>query len=189
MVGKEAVVLGCQNSTNQRLRQVLIPHQPPLGAGLVKKRGDDLRLQQVIVKCSLAISGGDGSDLPVAELDCGGTLLGGTVRKERVAARVDLDLVPGDPVGAESAAAALRIECLAQSPCKLFGCRLLSHGDFGRSSKHQGGIVENLAGQALVNQIGKVGIGVDEETGCGKDQQETAGQYGLLPERQATQQR
>ena len=54
MVRKEAVIFRRHDGIDDGFGQILIAHQPPLAAGIVKQRGDDFRLE--VVARELAVS-------------------------------------------------------------------------------------------------------------------------------------
>ena len=65
---EKAVIFRRQDGVNHRLGKVLVAHQPPFGAGIVKQRGDDFRFKLVALERSPAGKWGDGGDVPVGEL-------------------------------------------------------------------------------------------------------------------------
>ena len=68
MVGKETVIFRRHHGIDDGLGKILVAHQPPLAAGIVKQRGDDFRFELVAVQRRGVGKRGDGSDVSVGKL-------------------------------------------------------------------------------------------------------------------------
>ncbi len=68
MVRKEAVILRRHDGIDDGLGQILIAHQPPLAAGIIKQRGDNFRLEVVARKRPVTRKRGNGSNVAIRKI-------------------------------------------------------------------------------------------------------------------------
>ena len=184
VVGEKAVVLGGQHRVHTVLRQVVVPHEAPLGAALIEERGDDFRLEPVALKRTAVLERTDRGQLPLVELEDSRSFPDWSALEKRSRTRANLQPVASDPVAAEAGRAlAFAVKRLAQARRDPFRGPRLPDADGGRRREHHRGVVEDLAAHPFVDQARKMEIEVGKESGPGKNHKEPGHQNRPLPAR------
>ena len=153
VVREKAMVLGGQHRVHTVLRQVVVPHEAPLGAALIEERGDDFRLEPVALKRTAVLERTDRGQLPLVELEDSRSFPDWSALEKRSRTRANLQPVASDPVAAEAGRAlAFAVKRLAQARRDSFRGPRLPDADGSRRREHHRGVVEDLAAHPFVDQ-------------------------------------
>ena len=164
------MVLGGEHRVYQDLGQVLISHQPSLRSRLVKQRRQDFGFERVIPQRGHALERGDCGDSVVAKDQGRGAFRLDVGVKEGRGPGVNLEPVARYLVRADPGASfALRVARPSQPRSQRFRRCRLSDEDFRGRGKHRRGVVEDVAGQARVNQAREAHVVIDEDGGDGEE--------------------
>src|ERR1039458_5813480 len=101
VVSEETMIFRRHDGANHGIPKVMMSHEAPLAARLIKKRGNDLRLKVVAWKGFGAGQRGDRNDVPFGELQGRVTLFEVVALEQGRGPRTNLQTVAQEPISAD----------------------------------------------------------------------------------------